>query len=63
MSEPDIKESHALIDCPHCGKPIRVRARTLANQTVEQVFEERRKASFISDLMDKVFGSTQHRRR
>lgn len=53
----EIKESNALIVCPHCGKQVRLRARTLAGQTVEQVLERNSKARFYDLLMsiaDKV---------
>jgi len=55
-----IKESHALIKCPHCGGDIRVRARTLANETVEQAIAKTQPRRPIFDLVDKwlnkVFG-------
>lgn len=55
-----IKESHALIKCPHCGGAVRVRARTLGQKTVEQALEETKPRldfpKLFRDMFADVFG-------
>lgn len=61
----NIKESHSLVKCPHCGGQIRLKARTLGDKTVAQALEEssltpkRRRPKMVDDIMamfDDIFG-------
>ena len=54
--ETEIKESHALIKCPHCGGQVRVRARTLGNKTVEQAIDETKPRSAFYKVFNEIFG-------
>jgi DNA-directed RNA polymerase subunit RPC12/RpoP len=55
-----IKESHALITCPHCGGMVRVRARTRGDKTLEQAIEEtkppRRMPKMFREIFEDLFG-------
>lgn len=55
-----IKERHALIDCPHCGKPIRVRERTIAEKQPEADDSLFGAVFGSGGLFEKVFGKRPH---
>jgi len=61
----DIKESHALISCPHCGKQIRVRARTPSGQLVKETLERRDHSNVfdkLNTIFDELFGPLKRKK-